>query len=152
MPIRRWRCVVGSARIDPRAKGARFERHIARLISEAVGERVERNLGQSRRSGTDLTSAPGGGSRLDQWAIECKHCKVLRVPSWWRQAARNARPSQKPVLVYKPPNKSPVWVFRLVDLVQVNSPRLSTSETRVVDDITLVEMGTEDALSVLKLE
>lgn len=133
--------------INSRAKGARFERHIARLLSEALGTPVERNLGQSRRSGTDLVSA-APSSILDRWAIECKHCKVLRVPSWWRQAVANAGPKQRPVLVYKPPNKSPVWLFHGDDLLGVSLH--GGIIVREVAGSALCELTTEQAIDVLR--
>jgi Holliday junction resolvase len=99
--------------IDSRAKGARFERAVAKFLSEQLGATVERNLDQSRRAGTDLVTAPGSKVNLDHIAFECKHLDRSALPSWWAQAVSNSNVGQTPVLAFKIGRRPRQWVVPL---------------------------------------
>lgn len=85
-----------------RAKGAAFEREVAKLIDEHLGIKVERDLEQYRKA--DRGDLIG----LDGWTIECKRYASTRGsnggyrPEWWEQATKAANAAHnQPVLIYK---------------------------------------------------
>lgn len=79
--------------MNSRAKGIRFERHVAKQLSE---------LGEVRglEAGGDhfLIQADGAA-----WHVEAKDQKVLRLPLWLRQQAKDAPAGARRVLVFKVP-------------------------------------------------
>lgn len=100
--------------VNIRAKGQRGEYEAIRLFS-AWAEPVtghlgrpslemERNLVQTRGGGYDVTGV--------HWlALEVKRQENLAVPSWWRQAVRQATGSQIPVLMWRQSRRP--WQFRI---------------------------------------
>ena len=85
-----------------RAKGASFEREIAKLIDEHLGIKVERDLEQYRKA--DRGDLLG----VDGWTIECKRYKRPESANgffrreWWKQVVKAADAAKnKPVLIFK---------------------------------------------------
>ena len=78
-----------------RRKGARAELELFRLLSDELGFVVRRNVDQARAGGADGIEIPG-------WAVEVKRREALAVPSWWRQACRQAHfDARMPVLFFR---------------------------------------------------
>lgn len=77
-----------------RNKGARAERELAKLLELELGNRVVRNLEQTRDGGIDLTGVP--------FAVEVKAQRKPQIATWWAQAVEQAKACGKaPVLAYK---------------------------------------------------
>ncbi len=88
-----------------RDKGARGEREFLKLLGAELGEMLQRNLAQTRDSGSDCLQVAG-------WAIEVKRQESLSRPKWWRQACRDADAlGLRPMMAYRR-NGEPwmVWV------------------------------------------
>lgn len=66
-----------------RTKGASYEREVCSVLSEATGQKVQRNLGQPRDSGTDIS--------LGDFVFECKRRKTLKSIEDWLKQAEDAR-------------------------------------------------------------
>lgn len=81
-----------------RAKGAQFERTIARMCHETMGFTVKRDLEQYRAGDRgDLIGVPG-------WVIECKRYASGSSfrDEWWAQVIKAADAAMcEPVLIYK---------------------------------------------------
>lgn len=78
-----------------RAKGARAELEVLRLLGEELGEALTRNLDQTREGGADCIAVKG-------FAIEVKRQERLSRPTWWRQACEQAqRLGVEPMLLYR---------------------------------------------------
>ena len=78
-----------------RRKGATGEREVLRLLGELLGEALERNLSQSRSSGSDCIGVKG-------FAIEVKRQERLNRQAWWRQAVDQAsKENGEPMLLYR---------------------------------------------------
>lgn len=102
-------------------KGKRGEREIKDLLQEVVDEvygdapykpKVQRNTLQSDCGGADLTGLP--------WlAVEVKRCEQLNVNTWWKQALRQGKPGQTPVLLYRQ-NRTPWRCMTSVKLICMN--------------------------------
>lgn len=80
-----------------KAKGASAEREFLRLVNDRIGADLKRNLEQVRSGGYDLI-----GLNL---AIEVKRCETLAIPSWIRQAKRQAKPGQPWALAFRQSRK-----------------------------------------------
>lgn len=87
-----------------RNKGARGERELAKLLGEAMGADLTRNLNQWREGGPDLLSAA-----LPWLALEVKRCETVTLGAWWRQATAQATPGQIPALAYRQSRRP--WQF-----------------------------------------
>jgi len=88
-----------------RNKGARGERLAAAEIKKITGVNVERAARNGVDGSTDVVGLPG-------FAIEVKFGYAAQQPNiWWKQAIKNAKSGECPLLMYKPPRKP--WVFRL---------------------------------------
>lgn len=76
-----------------RTKGASYEREVCDVLSQAVGQKVQRHIGQARDGGNDIT--------VGQLVIECKRRKTLGTVEKWLQQAKAAkkRDSDVPVVV-----------------------------------------------------
>jgi len=94
--------------INSRAKGIRFERLLANLLTEKTGKKITRNWqAQSAEGGHDLEG-------MENFAVECKACKTIAVNLWWEQTREQASRSNRiPVLFYKPSQKDWVVVVQL---------------------------------------
>jgi Holliday junction resolvase len=81
-----------------RAKGAQFERDVARMCYEHLGFEAKRDLEQYRSGDRgDLIGVPG-------WVIECKRYASGSTykQDWWRQVTKAADAAMcEPVLIYK---------------------------------------------------
>lgn len=76
-----------------RMKGADGEREVSRLLTEELGELVQRKLGAARNGGSDI-AVPG-------WAIEVKRTEVW-LAEFWDQAERQAKHEHaKPALIWR---------------------------------------------------
>lgn len=82
-----------------RAKGARFERQIAKELEALLGAKFSRNLTQYQQQGQgDLTCEDEGFP----FSIECKAQETLKLTNWWGQAVDEAaRAGLRPALIYK---------------------------------------------------
>lgn len=88
-----------------RTKGAAFEREIAALLTEHLGQVVKRNLAQARGGeGSDITIGP--------FAIECKRRKRVVVYDWLDQAQRDAG-GKIPAVVVRADGRRPVLLIDL---------------------------------------
>jgi hypothetical protein len=79
-----------------RDKGATFEREIANELSQLVGRKVQRNIGQVRDGGDDITLPP--------YRFECKRRASIAVYQWLDQCAEacaNADPPYSMALLPK---------------------------------------------------
>ncbi|HZF98270.1 MAG TPA: hypothetical protein VEY92_08520 [Pseudoxanthomonas sp.] len=90
-----------------RNKGARGELELCKLLSKHLGGKYTRNLKQYQQSQEgDIAELVCG------LLIECKNCKALEIPSWWRQAVAAAQlRGATPCLAYKVARKG--WKFIL---------------------------------------
>ena len=97
-----------------RSKGSRGERELAKILAEALGVEVRRNLLQFRESGHDLDGLPV--------ALEVKRCETLNLPEWWRQAVRQGKAAGlPPVLAYRQSRRP--WRFVLpLDMINPGLP------------------------------
>lgn len=85
---------------NSRAKGARGELDVCRLIYEHTGWNAKRKVRQ-HAGDSDIEGVPG-------WCVEVKNCaspKMADLRRWWEQAVRQAVPDETctnlPVLFYK---------------------------------------------------
>jgi hypothetical protein len=80
-----------------RTKGAVFEREVVRLIREAGWTSARRTSdGRVQHGRGDVMGGPGGVH------IECKRQERLNVPAAFQQIARDAAPTDIPVLIHRP--------------------------------------------------
>lgn len=85
-----------------RRKGASGEREIARLLSDELGMKFERQLSQSRDGGCDLIVGP--------FALEVKRHESNPLRAWWTQANVSADALHlMPAVAYRP-SRQP-WRF-----------------------------------------
>ena len=81
-----------------RAKGAQFERDVARMCYDSLGFEAKRDLEQYRSGDRgDLIGVPG-------WVIECKRYASGHSyrEEWWQQVIKAADAAMcEPVLIYK---------------------------------------------------
>lgn len=96
-----------------KAKGASGERELAEVLMawarpHGMELQVKRNLEQTRGGGHDLVGLEAYGM-----AFEVKRVEALSIPSWWRQAVRQAEQAGGliPVLAWRQ-NRKP-WRFRI---------------------------------------
>ena len=87
-----------------RDKGARGERELFRILTEALGVEIRRNLRQYQRADHDQIG-------LDGYAIEVKRAENLSLGLWWQQALQQASNGEVPVLAYRK-SRMP-WRFRV---------------------------------------
>ena len=92
-----------------RNKGQSGERELAKVLGEALGVDLARNLDQTRDGGFYLLGLPG-------IALEVKRQEKVNLRPWWEQACGQARGPAVPVLAYRV-NRQP-WRF-LVPLVDM---------------------------------
>jgi Holliday junction resolvase len=102
-----------------RTKGQAGEREICKILGEALGISLERNLEQTRDGGCDI--------RLRHWAIEVKRQEKLQVDKWWEQAVSQAEKCEKhPILIFRQ-SRMPWRVIMPVALTQ--DPRIHYMHT-----------------------
>lgn len=79
-----------------RRAGASAERELLAILSEALGVKIRRQLGQERDGGNDGSHAG--------WSISVKYRKQMAVPGWWREAVEKATAEGlRPILFYRRP-------------------------------------------------
>jgi hypothetical protein len=80
--------------VNSRTKGASAERELFKLISEALGVEVKRNLVQTREGGYD--------TKVGGFALEVKRVEQPDFTSWWNQAVKQADLAKlMPMLAYR---------------------------------------------------
>ena len=95
-----------------RTRGATFEREVCSLLSDHLGVKVRRILGQERDSGSDV--------RCGRWLIEAKRRRSLAlVYGWLRQVEAAAEPGQPAAVVFRADGEQPVVMLRLPDFVRI---------------------------------
>lgn len=97
-----------------RTKGASYEREVCSVLSDATGRKVQRNIGQSRDGGNDIS--------LDDFIFECKRRKTLgTIESWLKQAedARKTKDQIAAVIARSDGGKSLV-IISLADFLSVS--------------------------------
>ena len=99
-----------------RTKGANGERELCALLTEWLGQKVTRNLGQARDGGNDIT--------LDPFRIEVKRRKrIASLYEWLEQARIPLRdwngiyPVPMPVVMCRSDNEGWLVVMRFNDWV-----------------------------------
>jgi hypothetical protein len=92
-----------------RDKGAAAEREVAKILTDALGTKVQRNIGQSRDGGDDIT--------IGRWRMEVKRRETLSVDAWSAQVEACCGPSDIPVVVYRRSGQPWRVVLRLDDLI-----------------------------------
>lgn len=77
-----------------RTKGQVGEREVCKLLGEALGVSLDRNLDQVRNGGCDIV--------YEHFAIEVKRQEKLQIDKWWEQCVRQAKAIEKhPILVFR---------------------------------------------------
>lgn len=86
-----------------RRKGAVAEREVCHLVERHTGDKVCRNLSQTRDAGGDVIWGP--------FYLEVKYQRTIAMPAWQRQAVQSARDEGEriPAVVYRQPNEK-YWV------------------------------------------
>lgn len=78
-----------------RDKGQRGEREVCKILGEALGISLNRNLEQTRDGGCDIVVNA-------HWYIEVKRQEKYEVDKWWSQAVSQAREKDKfPALFFR---------------------------------------------------
>ncbi len=87
-----------------RDKGKRGEREFAGIMSDWLGTKVVRRLGQERDEGHDLKG-------IDGFAVEVKRVEKPEPSRWWRQATKSAAAvGLRPAVAYRQ-NGKPWYVM-----------------------------------------
>lgn len=94
-----------------RSKGARFEREVARQLSNDFGVEVGRKLGQARDSGNDIDLPP--------LRIECKRYASIAVYKWMEQCEKGLDEDVIPTVIARADNKKPIVIMRYEDWVEM---------------------------------
>lgn len=87
-----------------RAKGASYEREIAKLIELETGRKLRRRLSQYQEK--DLSDLEPADGKAFPFLIECKRYKSGLSPKWWDQIVTAAKSSANvddayPCLIYR---------------------------------------------------
>lgn len=80
-----------------RRKGQVAERALANELSDLLGITLKRRV-RNHANESDIEGLPG-------LSVEVKNCATLSVGSWWKQAVRQCKENEWPVLFYKIPRK-----------------------------------------------
>jgi hypothetical protein len=120
--------------INSRTKGASAERELFKLISEATGVEVKRNLVQTREGGFD--------SSVGRFAIEVKRQENLDFTSWWEQAVKQAEAAKlMPMLAYRKsryPWRVRVWSIDYIALHGGSGGGYTVVEVDLEEGISLI--------------
>lgn len=87
-----------------RARGAQAERDVCHMIEETTGDKVRRNLSQTRDMGGDVKWGP--------LYLEVKYCRNISMPAWQAQAIKSASDDGEglvPAVVHRRPGE-PFWL------------------------------------------
>lgn len=74
-----------------RTKGAMYEREICDRLTQAVGRKVQRHIGQARDGGNDIS--------VGNFIFECKRRKSLKTIEGWIQQAEAAKKTSEETAV-----------------------------------------------------
>jgi Holliday junction resolvase len=92
-----------------RDKGAAAEREVAAILSESMGVKVTRKLGQARDGGDDI--------QVGRYRLEVKRREALSIDAWCEQVEACCEPQDVPVVVYRRNGKPWRVVLRLDDFI-----------------------------------
>ena len=108
-----------------RAKGAAFEREIAKLVEQATSRKLRRRLSQYQEK--DLSDLEPADGKPFPFLIECKRYASGVSPSWWDQICVAAKSAANvddalPCLIYKL-DRQPIQVrLPMQALVMLGAP------------------------------
>lgn len=92
-----------------RNKGAAAEREFTAVLSEHLGTKVQRKLGQARDSGDDC--------QWGKFRFEIKRRETLSIMEWCRQIESHCKNDDVPVVVFRQNNQEWRVVMRLNDFL-----------------------------------
>ena len=90
-----------------RTKGHSFEREIANDLSLYLGRKIQRNIGQARDGGDDITISP--------FRLECKRYAKIAVYKWLEQVVAASGTVDIPVVIAKADHKDSIAILRYSD-------------------------------------
>lgn len=90
-------------------RGASFELEIARVLSEALGRDVRRNIGQARDGGDDIT--------VGRVRVECKRRARISAYEWIEQVERACSPGEWGAVVFRADHRAAYAIVPLAQLV-----------------------------------
>ncbi len=76
-----------------RNKGAAGERELAQILTDHLGVKIQRKLGQARDGGDDI--------QIGKYRIEVKRRETLSIDAWCKQVEDAASHDDIPVLAYR---------------------------------------------------
>jgi len=94
-----------------RIKGSVYERDVCHAIEDATGIKVNRNIGQSRDGGDDITLPP--------YRIECKRRASISTYVWMDQCAKSCGPTDVPVVIARGDGRESLVVMRFDDWIKL---------------------------------
>lgn len=92
-----------------RNKGAAAEREFTTILSDHLGTKVQRKLGQARDSGDDC--------QWGRFRFEVKRRETLAVMEWCRQIESHCQGDEIPVVVFRQNGQEWRVVLRLKDFL-----------------------------------
>ena len=92
-------------------RGASYEREVCKALSDALGSKVTRVLGQARDGGSDIDLGP--------FLIECKRRRKIAIYEWMEQAKVSSKGDKMPVVICRGDGKESLVIFRLDDAIKL---------------------------------
>lgn len=92
-------------------RGASYEREVCKALSDALGSKVTRVLGQARDGGSDIDLGP--------FMIECKRRRKIAIYEWMEQAKVSSKGDKMPVVICRGDGKESLVIFRLDDAIKL---------------------------------
>ena len=92
-------------------RGASYEREVCKALSDALGSKVTRVLGQARDGGSDIDLGP--------FLIECKRRRKIAIYEWMEQAKVSSKGEKMPVVICRGDGKESLVIFRLDDAIKL---------------------------------
>lgn len=92
-----------------RQKGHSFERWVANRLSARLGRQINRNIGQARDGGDDIT--------VSNFRIECKRRRKIGVYPWFKQVQETCRRDELPIVVLQADYQEPLALIPLEALL-----------------------------------
>ena len=92
-------------------RGASYEREVCKALSDALGSKVTRVLGQARDGGSDIDLGP--------FMIECKRRRKIAIYEWMEQAKVSSKGEKMPVVICRGDGKESLVIFRLDDAIKL---------------------------------
>jgi len=105
-----------------RVKGAAAEREFTAILSEQLGQVVQRKLGQSRDGGDDV--------QVQKFRFEVKRRETLALPAWTRQIESACAPGEVPVVAYRQNGQCWRIVMKLQDFLPLLRGELKPEATQ----------------------